>query len=58
MDIKIKGQITAKSKRQDVNSWTLSGKEAEALHMEEEDSDENSSEEEVTDPLQKMLQSG
>ena len=58
MDIKIKGHITAKSKRQDVNSWTLSGKEAEALHMEEEDSDENSSEEEVTDPLQKMLQSG
>ena len=38
-------------------TWTVSGKEAEALHMEEEDSDE-SSEEDVKDPLQKLLQSG
>ena len=38
-------------------TWTVSGKEAEALHMEEEDSD-GSSEDDVKDPLQKLLQSG
>ena len=38
-------------------TWTVSGKEAEALHMEKEDSD-GSSEDDVKDPLQKLLQSG
>ena len=51
--------VSSKKKRQDVTSWTISGREAEALHMEEEDSDDNSNDdEEVKDPLQKMLQSG
>jgi hypothetical protein len=58
MDIRIKGTISNKTERQEVNSWTVSGREAEALHMEEEESDEDSSEDEVKDPLQKMLQSG
>lgn len=34
-------------------SWTLSGREAEALHFEEEDDDEKEDE----DPLQKLLKS-
>jgi hypothetical protein len=35
-------------------SWTLTGKEAEALHFEEEDEEE---EETNQDPLQKLLKS-
>ena len=58
LDKQTTGNIPRKTKKQDVNSWTLSGIEAEALHMEEEESDENSSEDDVKDPLQKMLQSG
>ena len=51
--------ITTKNKKQEVTSWTISGREAEALHLEEEESDDNSSQdEEPKDPLQKMLQSG
>ena len=37
-----------------VYSWTISGKEAEALHAESEDEEE---EEEESDPIQKMLKS-
>ena len=44
-------------RKKEITTWTVSGKEAEALHMEEEDSD-GSSEEDVKDPLQKLLQSG
>ncbi len=36
------------------NSWTLTGKEAEALHLEEEDEEDH---EEEKDPIQKMLKS-
>ena len=35
-------------------SWTLTGKEAEALHLEEEDDEDH---EEEKDPIQKMLKS-
>ena len=56
IEIQIKDTIGL-AKRKETKSWTVSGKEAEALHMEEEDSDGNS-EEEVKDPLQKLLQSG
>ena len=35
-------------------SWTLTGKEAEALHLEEEDEEDH---EEEKDPIQKMLKS-
>ena len=48
---------SASTKRTETTTWTVSGKEAEALHMEEEDSD-GSSEDDVKDPLQKLLQSG
>ena len=48
---------SASTKRMETTTWTVSGKEAEALHMEEEDSD-GSSEDDVKDPLQKLLQSG
>ena len=48
-----------KNKRQEITSWTISGKEAEALHMEDEDSDGDPKNiDEMTDPLQRMLQSG
>ena len=54
-----------KSKKQESKEWTLSGREAEALHMSEEDDsdegqhgEENSNESGVKDPLQRMLQSG
>ena len=41
-----------------MQEWTLSGKEAEALHMEEEDfSDENGGLSDEEDPLQKIIQS-
>ena len=45
-------------------SWTLSGREAEALHMEEEDDDEEEDQEEQqrrkkpSEPLRDLLQSG
>ena len=46
------------------DSWTLSGREAEALHMEEEDGgggdsdDSGSNDSSNVDPLTKLLQSG
>ena len=60
LDIRFNDSIKKKSRRkEEITSWTVAGKEAEALHMEEEDSDENSNEDdEIKDPLQKMLQSG
>ena len=55
---KIKQGNQNKSKETQIKSWTVAGREAEALHMEEDDSSENSNDDEVKDPLQKMLQSG
>ena len=63
------GSITQKKKgkKQEPKEWTLSGREAEALHMSEEEGysdegqqgQENSNERDgVKDPLQRMLQSG
>ena len=63
LDITFKDNI-----QRNVSSWTLTGREAEALHMEEEDEEvgsddagvggENSDDQDTTDPLQKLLQSG
>ena len=53
--IQIKDTIGLAKRKE--TSWTVSGKEAEALHMEEEDGEGNS-EDEIKDPLQKLLQSG
>lgn len=48
--------VSTKNKKQEVTSWTISGREAEALHLEEEESDDNSSQdEEPKDPLQKNI---
>jgi len=42
-----------------VDSWVISGKEAEALHLEEEDfTDEEEVESDEEDPLKKIIQSG
>ena len=56
VDIHVKDTVD-QMKRKEPTTWTVSGKEAEALHMEEEDSEGNS-EDDVKDPLQKLLQSG
>ena len=56
VDIHVKDTVD-QIKRKEPTTWTVSGKEAEALHMEEEDSEGNS-EDDVKDPLQKLLQSG
>ena len=56
VDIHVKDTVD-QMKKKEPTTWTVSGKEAEALHMEEEDSEGNS-EDDVKDPLQKLLQSG
>ena len=44
--------------RKPQDTWVISGKEAEALHMEEEDfSDEENESDEDEDPLKKIIQS-
>ena len=53
VDIHVKDTVD-QMKRKEPTTWTVSGKEAEALHMEEEDSEGNS-EDDVKDPLQKLL---
>ena len=60
LDITFKDNIQ-KPPRPD--QWTLTGKEAEALHMEEEDQgrsneDDSCSDGDTSDPLQKLLKSG
>ena len=59
LDITFKDNIP-KPPRPD--QWTLTGKEAEALHMEEEDqgrsNEDDSSDGDTSDPLQKLLKSG
>ena len=41
-----------------MDSWVISGKEAEALHLEEEDfTDEEEYESDEEDPLKKIIQS-
>ncbi len=52
LEIKVRDNIPRKEAP---TSWTLTGKEAEALHFEEEDEEEDETDQ---DPLQKLLKSG
>merc|ERR1711915_554650 len=55
IEIVLKDTVPKKS----VDSWVISGKEAEALHLEEEDfTDEEEVESDEEDPLKKIIQSG
>ena len=63
LDITFKDNIQRSDNVQRKEHWTLTGREAEALHMEEEDneaggSNSNSPKSDTSDPLQKLLQSG
>ena len=57
LDITFKDNIQRKP-----DQWTLTGREAEALHMEEEDAEgedgDSSPKSDTSDPLQKLLKSG
>lgn len=57
LDITFKDNIQRSSKP---DHWTLTGREAEALHMEEEDEEDgvSSPKSDTSDPLQKLLKSG
>ena len=62
LDITFKDNIQKRPPRPP-DQWTLTGKEAEALHMEEEDQgrsneDDSCSDGDTSDPLQKLLKSG
>ena len=69
MDIKFKDTLPQRRREEGLASWTLSGREAEALHMEEDDDeDEDDKQESETsrrgasggphEPLRDILQSG
>lgn len=56
-ELEIKFKDTVKVKKDEVKSWVLTGKEAEALHLEEEDRSDQSDDEVSNEPWRDVLRS-